>query len=528
MNEKLNGKFSFYLQHKNVLFDGNILTICYKADKKEIKKYGLTGENILILIKNRKINELLNKKNTDYLLELKKLFDQEEIFLRVQCECLLGIYGDSHCDCEEQRIKSINIIKEKDGIFIHLPQEGQGWGLHYKLNELELQVSGRTPNGEFLGVKNRDDAQKILVGNKEFEDFRGYDIISQILTFLKLQKKKIVLITESEKKIQALKKNKLDAIKYTDYQNSTINTENLSEYLIKILNSTHDFDEKIIEKIIELIEERKYNGRSLSTLTNIVDKINNDKNYILSTNLKKKLLEAYDKIICGIEKKYIIGDTNIIKIQNNFSCKVNSSIFKAIKNLYGNNIFDRVSLEKLYYFENKIKNEHIRVRTSRILDVIDTGSIFLKGQMHAEQRTFDENKTQIIQNEISLSKLRSFFENDDYDYVKRVEMITVISEKQIPGLNIYIKKLPNIENRIIDIFGKKEDIQNFLNSLISNLNRNVLNDIVSNAAYEDENFTEYNLRFADLESAINEELEIYKLLKKEDVSVHELMQRGDD
>ena len=91
----------------------------------------------------------------------------------------------------------------------------------------------------------------------------------------------------------------------------------------------------------------------------------------------------------------------------------------------------------------------------------------MKGQIHVERRTFNEEKTQVLQEEISLSKLRSFFENNEYDYVKRVEMITIISEKQIPGINIYIKKLPNIENRIMDVYGKKDDIRKFINNLIN-------------------------------------------------------------
>lgn len=76
-----------------------------------------------------------------------------------------------------------------------------------------------------------------------------------------------------------------------------------------------------------------------------------------------------------------------------------------------------------------------------------------------EQREFNIEKTQILQTEISLSKLRSYFENFNYDCVKRVEIITKISERQVPGINIYIKKIPNIESHIMDVYGKKEDIK---------------------------------------------------------------------
>ena len=68
----------------------------------------------------------------------------------------------------------------------------------------------------------------------------------------------------------------------------------------------------------------------------------------------------------------------------------------------------------------------------------------------------------------------------------------------------------------MDVYGKKDDIKKFIENLISSLNRNVLNEVVSNSDYEDENFTDYNLRFADIEVAIQEELEIYNLLKKGD------------
>lgn len=507
----MENKFSFYLQQENSLFKGKTLAICYKADQKEIEEYGLTSENILLFIKNKAIDNFIPKKSINYFSEIKKMFHKKDIFLRLQCECLLGMYGDTHCDCESQRFNAIKTISENEGIFIHLPQEAQGWGLHYKLQELELQVSGRNTNGEYIGIKNRDDAQRILIGNKNFNDCRKYRIVIKLLSKLGLAKEHFILISESEKKISELQEQGLNVTKFSEYNISSINPENISEYLIKILNATHDFDDKTIDKLSELIINRKYNGRALSTLTSIVDKIKTDKDYPLSSKLKKKMLDVYDKIICGDEKRYIVDDS-IIKLQNNFSCKVNSSVFKAIQNLYGKNIFDRISLEKLYYFESKTGNRSVRIRSSKVLNTIGEKCIFLKGQIHVEQKTFNEEKTQIFQDEISLSKLRSFFENNNYDFTKRVEMITTISERQIPGINIYIKKLPNIENRIMDIYGKKEDIKKFINGLTHSLNRNVFNDIVSNSDYEDENFTDYNLRFADLDTAVKEEMAIYDLL----------------
>ena len=94
-------------------------------------------------------------------------------------------------------------------------------------------------------------------------------------------------------------------------------------------------------------------------------------------------------------------------------------------------------------------------------------------------------------------------------------MVTIISENVIPGVNIYIKRLPNIENRIMDVFGKKENIQEFINKLINDNNRSLLNTI-NNEKLSEQNFSKYNLRFADLSGIIEEEVNIYYLTKEEE------------
>lgn len=62
----MNDKFSFYLQQDNSLFKGKVLTVCYKADSNEINEYGLTNENVLLLIKNKQIDNFQTKSNIDY------------------------------------------------------------------------------------------------------------------------------------------------------------------------------------------------------------------------------------------------------------------------------------------------------------------------------------------------------------------------------------------------------------------------------------------------------------------------------
>lgn len=511
----MNNKFSFYLERDNKLFNGNTLAICYKADEDEIKEFGLTSPNIILFIKNEKLKKIIGNNDCNYLEEIRNIFQNEKIILRLQCECFLGMYGDSHCDCEKQRIEAIKIIAEKGGIFIHLPQEAQGWGLHYKLKELDLQVSGRMPNGEFVGQKDRDTAQKKLLNVPSFSDNRSYKIVVKLLKELGLIENQFLIITDSDKKIKNLQENEILAIKYSDYCEKEVNSNNVSEYLAKIYNVTHNYDRETIDNIIKIIEERNYNERTLEMLINIVDKIKQDETYALDKKLKKRFLDLYNEIVCGEEKRYIIGDGKYVKVQNNFSCKVNSTIFKTLCKIYGKNIFDRICLEKIYYFQDTLSELVVRIRTSKILDCVEESCTMFNGQMYTEQSTYDEKKKRVIQKEISVSSLRSYFENPQYSYIKRVEMVTIISEGILPGVNIYIKKIPNTQNRVMDIYGKKEKIKELIDNIISINNRTLLN-IVNDKDLSEQNFSKYNLRFADLNSVIDEELGMYTLTKEEE------------
>lgn len=508
-----NNNFSFYLQNNNTLFNSDVLTICYMADEEEVKKYGLTSPNIVLFIKNDKISEIKSGSDCDYYSEIKKMFAGKKIVLRIQSECFLGMYGDSHCDCESQRIDAIKLISQEGGIFVHLPQEAQGWGLHYKLKELELQVSGRTQNGEYVGKKDRDSAQKMLLDVHNFRDNRSYEIVAEIFKKLEIDKNTFLVITDSDKKVSSLNKTGIKFIKYSDDISAKINADNVSEYLIKIYNLTHNFDDEIIDLIIKIIEERKYNERTLLTFVNIIDKIKSDSTYQLDEKIKKKFLDLYENIICGEEKRYIVGDEKYVKLQNNFSCKVDSSIFKTLCKIYGKNIFDRISLEKIYYFQNIETGESVRVRSSRILDNIEDICCMFNGQFYIEQSTYCDRKRKIVQKEISASSLRAYFENSNFIYQKRVEMVTIISEGMIQGLNIYIKRIPNIENRVIDIFGKSENIRNLINMIVECNNRTLLN-IINDRELSEQNFSQYNLRFADLNSVIEEEMNMYALTKE--------------
>lgn len=92
----MKNKYSFYFQKNNELFGGTTLSICYKADNNEIVKYGLTNENISILIKTPEINDLLYKKTFNYTSELKNLIISKELLLRIGLRWLLLFQKDKY------------------------------------------------------------------------------------------------------------------------------------------------------------------------------------------------------------------------------------------------------------------------------------------------------------------------------------------------------------------------------------------------------------------------------------------------
>lgn len=507
----MNYKYAFYFQKNNLLFKDDIISICCEVDNDSIEKYSLTSKYIEIFIKSKKIKNIMPKKDCNYIQLINEIVEDNSL-LRIQCECFLGMYGDSHCDCEKQRKTSIDLISENDGIFIHLPQEAQGWGLFYKHQELELQVSGRNAKGEFVGIHDRDAAQEYLTGNEKFNDVRKYDIIKEILIDLNIANKKFYLVTDSDKKISSLKKTGLNVIKYSDGFARRIDRDNISEYLAKIYNETHNYEKEIIDELLIIISKRSYNERTLTIFLKIIERLKHDNAFFKKFKYSDEFLNTYEEIICGDEKKYIIGNENNVKIQNSFFCEVSSAIFKTLKDIYGNEIFDRISFEKIYFFENTINKNEISVRKSEILDNINEKCVFMNHQHYSTISRYD-GKDDLVRNEdFSSSALNAFFENPLYIYKKRDEMVTMISENVVPKVNIYIKKIPIKENRIMEVYGKREDIRDLINKVFEN-NPNVLMNIISDDTLTEKNMSEYNLRFSDKNAVISEELEIYKLMR---------------
>jgi GTP cyclohydrolase II len=273
-------RYSFYYMHKNKYL-GNCLTIVYKATRQETSECGLTDPNVVVMIKNRQKDEVFGSdKNLDYFdfLSSEDFFQQDqEILIRVASICQLGTLGDSHCNCEEKKIESLQFIgKHGQGIYIQMPQEAMGQGLLYKTKELELQVNGRNPEGDFIGKKSIKEASDYLLEGHPL-DVRKYSLLRKILADLGLNRFKYSVMTGTANKAQKL----TDEIgvkssgffRSSDYE---ITPENAGAILGKVYFEDMQLHVAEINLIMMLLEKNLLPERAVSILQLIVDKFSQD------------------------------------------------------------------------------------------------------------------------------------------------------------------------------------------------------------------------------------------------------------
>ena len=289
--------FSFYFM-KNNEYLGDCFVIVYKATAQEIFEDSLTGDHILFLVKFGKPVDT-EKIDLDYFnfINVNNFDLDKPILLRIGSECLFGTYGDSHCDCEQQRINALKAINYNgQGVYVHMPQEGQGRGLHYKASELELQVSGRNPEGKYIGEKSINEAYELLLGHDVILDIRSLKIIKYIFSTLGLDKLPYVLVTSNPNKVGELAGDLEIIVQGVADVNREITIDNISEYLSKLYHKNQDINAEEMLKITDLLKSvNDIPMRIVNISAFIKEDIERGRKLNADINLLKSLIEEIDK-----------------------------------------------------------------------------------------------------------------------------------------------------------------------------------------------------------------------------------------
>lgn len=234
-------------------------------------------------------------------------FEDKIPLLRIGSECMFGMFGDKHCDCEAERITVLKMIGEQSGIYIHLPQEAQGQGLFYKAQELNIQVSGYLQNGSFVGQKSQAEAAKLLTGN-EVIDTRGFGLIFSLLKEFGLDKYQYKLISKNPNKIKECKKSNIKLAGNVDVV-SYMTNENIGEFLAKWLYKSHELTTDQCKQIIELLNSKEpIPMRAVSLLNEASFQLETDpQNIINRVNLSGDELEKFKYTLQNPENPTVIN-----------------------------------------------------------------------------------------------------------------------------------------------------------------------------------------------------------------------------
>ncbi|MDF2177844.1 GTP cyclohydrolase II [Aliiglaciecola sp. CAU 1673] len=157
----------------------------------------------------------------------------EVIPIRIHSECLTGdALFSTRCDCGFQLEKALqNIVEQGKGVLLYLRQEGRGIGLLNKIRAYHLQDNGMdtVEANEHLGF----DA-----------DLRDYRICKYMLDCLKV--KKVRLMTNNPRKIQALRDLGIDVVERTPIDHG-ITQENKGYLRTKTQKLGHEFDPHLLK-----------------------------------------------------------------------------------------------------------------------------------------------------------------------------------------------------------------------------------------------------------------------------------------
>lgn len=257
---------------------GDCLAIVFRPTKREIAADALQSPFVTAFVKTakdlRSIAASAELQHCDW-------FDSSRpILLRIASECRFGVFGDSHCDCEQQRIAALREIDRiGQGVYVDLPQEAQGNGLFYKAQELRLQVDGIAPDGKRVGQLSVDDSFRYLRGAREELDKRRFTSLRSLFRVTGLDQFTYDLITSDSKRKEFLTKIKI-AVRDFHVVERQVTVDNCAEYIAKlwkgynlsrteleniylVLFSAADLPGRVVTLLGYLREELEANRRTL-------------------------------------------------------------------------------------------------------------------------------------------------------------------------------------------------------------------------------------------------------------------------
>lgn len=122
----------------------------------------------------------------------------EVLHVRIHSECITGdLFHSNRCDCGPQLEASMKLIQEKSGMIVYLRQEGRGIGIINKLKAYNKQDEGY----------DTIEANVVLGFDVDARDF---NIAIDILEAEGV--KRIKLLTNNPKKLEALENSKIELV----------------------------------------------------------------------------------------------------------------------------------------------------------------------------------------------------------------------------------------------------------------------------------------------------------------------------
>ena len=162
---------------------GDCFIIAYSINKKD--RYCLTDNQVIIFIK---VFKKRWRYEQEYLFSENDFHKNKKIPLRISSSCITSLLGDNSCNCNIENIKFLKIIKkERNGVFIYLPQEGFSQGLRFKLRDHQFQFGIDAKKGKKIKPLNFKQSLRKIYGNSD-HDIRSYIFLKTVFKELGLSR----------------------------------------------------------------------------------------------------------------------------------------------------------------------------------------------------------------------------------------------------------------------------------------------------------------------------------------------------